>query len=242
MPKQLTLEQLLRNSPQVNLHKRLLHPRRTAIKQISNHILTRTILTQDKDIGIGLFQLLNSFQQFLHHLALTHNNGQAAIALQGSHLLLQTLHLSPTLAQLHRRRNGSQQFLLLPRLRNKVNRPRLDSTHRLLRIGISGNKNHHRLRILFQYPVQPEITLVATVHIPIEIHVQQYHIGTEIIHKVLNHIGISRHFNLLHMLLQQQVERKQNVLVIIYNQYLTFSLHHSIVLISGVHHQLPLQR
>lgn len=58
-----------------------------------------------------------------------------------------------------------------------------------------------------------------------EIHIQQNNIGMKGRHEMFDAGGLCGYFNFFYIRFQQQVERKEHVLVVVNNQYFSFLFH-----------------
>ena len=115
-----------------------------------------------------------------------------------------------------------EQFLSIPWLWYEIHRSGLDGSYRLFGIDISGDEQHHAPWVVLQYACEPFISLLAADGIAMEVHVEYDDIGMERIHKLDDTLRIGRHSHCLHVWLEQHVERKKYILVVIDNEDSSF--------------------
>ena len=74
-------------------------------------------------------------------------------------------------------------------------------------------------------PSCPLTAFVAGINTGTEIHIQQNHIRLECSHKVFDTRRLRGYFDLLHIRFEQHIQSKQNIFVIVDNQYFPFFFH-----------------
>ena len=135
IPEQFALKQLLRNAPQIYMHKTPPAPRGTLVQHPGNKVLPRTVLPKHQHICIGAGNLPYSIKNFIHSGRLpNHICCPGGIILHCGNLFPQGIRLKPAFPQFYSRQHSSQQFLLLPRLGNEIGCPGLDGPYRLFGI------------------------------------------------------------------------------------------------------------
>ena len=236
----LALEKILRDTPQVDIYKRLPCPARKLMQGMCHHILSRTILSGNQYVGIRSRHTHHLRFQFPHGRAFA-NHSRKHILRRYNRLGIRTLiHIQfqfrflflrirriqiPFPAQFHGTLHRIEQFIPIPWFRNKVDGSRLDSPHRLLRIHVSRDKQHHALGVMRQNLLQPFIPLFATDGIPMEVHIEHDDIRHERIHHSDDSFRRIDNSNTLHVWFQKHIERQENILIVIHYQYLSFFLH-----------------
>ena len=236
----LALEKILRDTPQVDIHKRLPCPARKLMQGMCHHILSRTILSSNQYIGIRSRHTHHLRFQFLHGRAFA-NHSRKHILRRYNRLGIRTLiHIQfqlrflflrirriqiPFPAQFHGTLHRIEQFIPIPWFRNKVDGSRLDSPHRLLRVHVSRDKQHHALGVMRQNLLQPFIPLFATDGIPMEVHIEHDDIRHERIHHSDDSFRRIDNSDTLHVWFQKHIERQENILIVIHYQYLSIFLH-----------------
>ena len=175
-----------------------------------HHILSRTILSSNQHVGIRSRHTHHLRFQFLHGRAFAYQIRRIQI---------------PFPAQFHGTLHRIEQFIPIPWFRNKVDGSRLDGSHRLLRIHVSRDKQHHALGVMRQNLLQPFIPLFATDGIPMEVHIEHDDIRHERIHHSDDSFRRIDNSDTLHVWFQKHIERQENILIVIHYQYLSFFLH-----------------
>ena len=215
---------MLRNTSEVDGNKRLAVAGRIAVKQAGYYIFSRTILTQYQDVGIGIAQFVYRRKYFLHSSRFSDNGlfgTSTDTVTQYFHLLFQQIDFTSRTPEFHTGRKRSQQFFLLPWFGNKVRSTRLDGTYRLVGIGIGGHKNNHSLRVDGQYLFQTVETFLSANGITAEVHIQQDDIRLKSRHKMFYAVGGHGYFYFLYIRFEEEVQREEDIFVIIHYQYLT---------------------
>ena len=129
-------------------------------------------------------------------------------------------------AQLDAARERCQQLRIVPRLRDEVRGAALQRPHRLVGIGVGRHEYDHGLRVAMQDMLQPLEALFAADGVACEIHVEQHHVGLQAFVEPVDLLRLLRHADVLHPRLQQQVQRKENVLVVVDDEHLAFLFLH----------------
>ena len=88
-------------------------------------------------------------------------------------MFFQHLYFVSAEAELQGGGHGSQQFVVLPGLGDEVRGSLLDGLYRLLRVAVGGDEDDYRLRVEFQYLLQPGKPFASADGVAAEIHVQQ---------------------------------------------------------------------
>ena len=139
----------------------------------------------------------------------------------------------PFLAELDACRERSQQLGIVPRLRDEVRGAALQGPHRFVGIGVGRHEYDHGLRVAVQDVFQPLEALFAADGVALEVHVEQHHVGLHHVEELVNLFGSRRDADVLHLRLEQQVQSKENVFVVVNDEYLSFSFVHSCLFIEG---------
>ena len=141
------------------------------------------------------------------------------------HALFQQARFVAFAAEFYAGEERRQQLAVVPRLGDEVRGAALQCTYRLVGIGIGRHHDDHRLRVAVQDVFQPLEAFLAADGIAPEVHIQQYHVGTEQVHEPVRLLRLRRHAEVLHQRLQQQVQREEDVLVVVNDEYLSFLFH-----------------
>ena len=124
--------------------------------------------------------------------------------------------------QFDARKERGKQLGVVPRLGNEVGGATLQRPHRLVGIGIRRHEDDYCLRIAVQNVLQPLKTFFAADGIAREIHIQQHDVGMQQLVESVYLFGLFRHTDILYQWLQQQIQRKENVFVVVNDEYFAF--------------------
>ena len=89
VPEELTFEQLLRNTSQVDGNKDLLPTGREEAQHACGQILSGTVFSQYEQVGIRIRKLVDGFFYLLHGGGVANQFRNAVVSLQGLYLVLQ---------------------------------------------------------------------------------------------------------------------------------------------------------
>ena len=226
MAKQFTLEERLRDGSHVDGKERLA-PLSRALRLGSagetvdlggQHLLARSVLARDEDVGIGGRYLFHHHTQVAHdwRFAPVHGAlGRMSVGWRGGRAVLWCLDLT-ALGQTGQQ--GADKFLVVEGLHNEVVGPFLHATHGQLDVSVGGEEHDLRVGTEALDLVQPEDALVAGVDATLEVHVEQHHVGL-----VLAKAGGNadrarqRHHTLKHAR-QKHAHGGQDVAVVVYDK------------------------
>ena len=206
-----------------------------AVEQAGDDILACAVLAQNQDVGIRVAQLVHRVENGPHGIRFADDAFVGIAVAQGLHLLLQQVYFTLRAAQLHARGEGGQQLFLLPGFGNEVRSPRLDGTHSLVGVRVSGHEDNHRLRVNAQDLLQAVKSFLTAHHIAAEVHVQQHDVGLESRHEVFQPFRAGDDLYFLGVGLKQQVEGEKHVFVVVYNQYFSKFFHNNSISVTKIH-------
>ena len=190
------------------------------------HILAGTVLAGNQHGGICRCNLIQRFTDGRHGLGSSpeHRSFAALRMTSVRHAEAFGRSISPHCLPglVPGGRECVHQFLIIPRLHNKVKRAALHALHRQGNIGISREQNHFHFRkhlLDFPGPVQ---AFVARIDAGVEVHIQQHHIRPEALQRTHQRHRRRQRFHLAEMHGQEDLQRLANPGVVVHNQYLSF--------------------
>ena len=137
------------------------------------------------------------------------------------------------LTELDACRERCQQLGVVPGLRHEVRGAALQGAYRFVGIGVGRHENDHGLWVAVQDVFQPLEALFAADGVALEVHVEQHHVGLRHVEELVDLLGSRRDAYVLHVRLEQQVQRKEDVFVVVDDEHLSFSFVHSCLFIEG---------
>ena len=174
MSEQLTLEQGLGNGTGIYADHRFQSPVGQAVNLGSQHVFPRSVLAGNQNTRVGRSDLLDRATDSRHGRSRSPQHRRSGFSdfLQPFSADFSTFSVIG-FRLVNGSLQGSDEFLVLPRLHNEVECPTFHAFHRQSNVGIRRKKHHFRLRTaLFDFG-EPEQTLISRIGIRLEIHIQQ---------------------------------------------------------------------
>ena len=221
MAEQFALEKRLGNGSGIDRHHKPVAAQTPGVDFSCQHVLSGTVLPGNQHSGIRRGYLFDCSSDSGHRFACSpvHSPGLFSV-LSGisSHSLARLVPRSG---------EGREKLLVIPRLDDEIERAPLHSFHCQGDIGISRKEDNFHLRHHLLDLPGPVETFIAGVDVRIEIHIQQHHIGPEVLQGRDQRDRRRKSLNLLKMQGQQYLQRLTYAGVVVHNQYFAFPGSHN---------------
>ena len=211
-----------RDGTGIHRHHRFPAPEAPGVDFTGQDILSGTVFAGNKDRGVRWRNLFDSFPDGGHRpgSAPEHQTPDQVGGDGSRHARLRpgiSSHRLPGFVP--GGREHFNEFLIVPRLHNKVKSPPLHPFHRQGNIGISGKQHNFHLRHHFLDFPGPIEAFVAGIDAGVEIHIQKHHVRTEALQRTHQRHRRRQRFHLCKMNGKKYLQRLADAGVVVHNKY-----------------------
>ena len=217
VPEELAFEEGLGDGAEVDVDEDLVRAAGVSMNGARHRVLSRSVVAQDEDVGVGGGDLPYGFEDVAHDRRDGHDAGKLPVQV-GVELLLPRAEpgdVEARLAESGRRGQRGEQFLVLPGVEDKVRGALPDGLHGGIDVAERRDEDDHGGRIDIENAPQPVEPFSARRGVLGEVHIQQDHVVGVILQQFGNAFGIGFGVHAPGVLLEKELRGQKHVVVVV---------------------------